>query len=154
MRSAPSIGRISMTRDRTTPSSSAAKRSVPSSGRPRRLSSPPRSRTAASSPGSTSTGVSSFSHESGTRTIPPFWAGAPRSIDRARHRVSKLRQKPNVVLDEASEILDVVPVHGDAIDAESEGEAGPDLRVESRRLEYGGVDHSTTTELEPADPGT
>src|SRR5436309_1226188 len=66
--------------------------------------------------------------------------------------VGKLRQEPQIVLEEQADVVDAVLEHGDALDPESERKPGAALRVVSHLLEDRGVDHAGAPHLDVAGP--
>src|SRR5215510_5202556 len=59
----------------------------------------------------------------------------------------KLPQKPHVVLVEQPDVVDPIPDHRDAFDAEAEGPAGPDLGIVADVLEHLRVHHPAAGDL-------
>ena len=55
------------------------------------------------------------------------------------------------LVNELADVVDAVAHHGQAVDAEAEGEARPLLGVDAARREHVGVDHAAAAQLEPAD---
>src|SRR5262249_54862503 len=64
-------------------------------------------------------------------------------------RFLELREEAGIVLEEHADVRHAVAHHRDALDAHSEGEAGPLLRIDAARLEDDGVDHSAAKDLDP-----
>ena len=63
---------------------------------------------------------------------------------------SELAQESQVVVEEEADVVDPVLQHGDAFDAQPEGEAGVGFRVVAHGLEDRGVDHAGAQDLQPA----
>src|SRR6267142_4514813 len=61
----------------------------------------------------------------------------------------ELLQKPQIVLDKMPNVVDAVLSHGDAIDAEAEGPAGINLRIDFAGGENIGMDHAAAAQLDP-----
>ena len=63
---------------------------------------------------------------------------------------SELAQESQVVVEEQADVVDSVLQHGNAFDAQPEGEAGVGFRVVADGLEDRGMDHAGAQDLEPA----
>src|SRR5690348_13413231 len=63
---------------------------------------------------------------------------------------SELPKEPDVVFDEAADVLDGVLSHGDAFDAQAEGPAGVFFGVDAAVGEDVGMDHAAAAQLDPA----
>src|SRR5213593_872958 len=74
------------------------------------------------------------------------------SISCFRGLVRELLQKPQIILEEQSNVADLVPQHRHALYAEPPCETGDLLRVVSNRLEDRRVHHAAPSELDPAGP--
>src|SRR5262249_19625351 len=63
---------------------------------------------------------------------------------------SELLEKAQIAGKQQADVVDAVLEHRDALHADAEREAGPDLRVVADRLEHRGIDHPGAENLEPA----
>src|SRR3954466_7740181 len=62
----------------------------------------------------------------------------------------ELFEEAEVVFDEEADVVDAVLAHGDAFDAEAEGPAGVNFRIDFAVGEDVGVDHAAAAEFDPA----
>src|SRR2546427_6294367 len=62
---------------------------------------------------------------------------------------SKLFQKPQIILVEQPDVVDAIADHGDALDAEAEGPAGPHFRIVADVFEHLRMHHAATGNLQP-----
>src|SRR3989442_3677401 len=65
------------------------------------------------------------------------------------HPLLKLFQKPQIILVEQPDVVDAITDHGDALDAEAEGPAGPDFRIVTDVLEHLRMHHAAAGDLQP-----
>src|SRR5947209_1553642 len=124
--SAPGWERVASTRATTMLSSTASLSVTPSTTRPSSL------RASTSAGVSASMGAKSFSQERGTLMG------------------SELFQEPDVVDEEVALVVDLMADLGQAVDAESEGEAAPFLGVDAAVAQHVGMHHPAAAQLYPA----
>jgi hypothetical protein len=62
----------------------------------------------------------------------------------------ELTQKTNVVLNERSQVTDLMTHQGATIDAKAKGESTPLVTVDAHGLQNGGVQHPASAEFEPS----
>src|SRR5207248_8159088 len=124
--SAAGCSRLASTRATTTPSSTASIWMTPSATKPSSLKA------------STSAGVSA---SMGAKSL---------SQERGALMPSELLQEADVVDQEVALVVDLVTDLGQAVDAETEGESRPLLRIEPAGSQHVGVDHAAAAELDPA----
>src|SRR6185312_14525102 len=65
-------------------------------------------------------------------------------------RSCKLPEKPQIVLEERTQVGDAVAQHGEALHAEAEGEAGVALRIDAAVLQHVRMHHAAAEHLQPA----
>src|SRR6266436_1068331 len=63
--------------------------------------------------------------------------------------MSEQPQKPHVILIKQPDVVDAVADHGDALDAEAEGPAGPDFRIVADVVEHLRVHHAAAGDFQP-----
>src|SRR5947209_6494798 len=63
--------------------------------------------------------------------------------------ISELPQKPHIILIEQPNIINSIPHHGDAFDAEAERPPAPDFGIIADPLENFGMHHAATGNLQP-----
>src|SRR5215510_3791959 len=63
--------------------------------------------------------------------------------------LSKLLQKPDIVFEQESNIIDVIHQARHSIDSKTKGETGELFRINSHRLEHVRVNHTASTQLNP-----
>src|SRR5204862_6897916 len=62
---------------------------------------------------------------------------------------SELSQKPPVILVKQPDVVDAISDHSDALDAETEAPAGPELRIVADPLEHLRVHHAAAGDVQP-----
>src|SRR6185312_10276359 len=62
----------------------------------------------------------------------------------------KLPEKPQIVLEERTQVGDAVAQHGEALHAEAKGEAGVALRIDAAVLQHVRMHHAAAEHLQPA----
>src|SRR5215813_11928286 len=92
-----------------------------------------------------------YSNHRGTRGVPSF-QGAPRqtggAISRAQH-LAKLFQEAQVVTEEIANIVDAVFQHGNTLRPHAEGKPAKHLGVIATIVEYLGMHHTGSENLQP-----
>src|SRR5207245_5101576 len=61
----------------------------------------------------------------------------------------KLFQEPQIILVEQPDVVDAIADHGNALDAEPEGPAGPDFRIVSDVFKHLRMHHAAAGDLQP-----
>ena len=62
----------------------------------------------------------------------------------------ELFEEPHVVLEQEADVADLVPCGGQAVQADAEGKAGIDLRIDAAAGEDVGMDHARAEDFDPA----